>query len=303
MRNIAIMIIILCFFSCSSNNDVKNGKTKVVCTTGMLGDAVKILLEGTESEVVTLMKAGVDPHLYKATQGDVEHLMKSDIIVYNGLHLEGKMGGVFSKLENRKTIIVASYGIPVDQLINNTAFKGSHDPHIWFDVGLWSLAVGHIADELISNSNLDEEIIRNNWKKYQLELEELDKWTLKRISSIPKDQRSLITSHDAFSYFGEAYDITVKGLQGISTVSEYGLKDISELVNYIIGHKIKAVFVESSVSSRSMKAVVEGCRASGHQVRIGGTLFSDSMGDEGSEEGTYLGMVRHNVELIVKELK
>ena len=290
-------------FSCSIGEQKNDGVPKVICTTGMLGDAVKNILEGSEAEIITLMKAGVDPHLYKATQGDVENLMQSDIIVYNGLHLEGKMGDIFGKLEKRKKIIVASDGIPKNRLINNTDFKGAQDPHIWFDVELWTMALEHIKNELIATNKFDSSKINQNWDNYKTQLIELDQWAAQEISEIPEAQRTLITSHDAFSYFGKAYNIPVKGLQGISTVSEYGLKDITTLVDFIIENKIKAVFVESSVSSRSMKAVVEGCQASGHAVKIGGTLFSDSMGGEGTVEGTYLGMLRHNVELICKELK
>lgn len=298
-----VLSLSLVLLSCSVNKKDNEGIPKIVCTTGMIGDAVEILLQGSQAEVVTLMKAGVDPHLYKATQGDVENLMQSDIIVYNGVHLEGKMGGIFKKLEGRKIIIVAADGIPKSRLINNTNFKGAHDPHVWFDVELWSMAVGHIAEELIATKKFDSSLIMQNWKTYKKQLVELDQWAAQMISSIPKSKRTLITSHDAFSYFGKAYDIPVKGLQGISTVSEYGLKDVTNLVNFIIKNDIQAVFIESSVSSRSMRAVVEGCHASGHAVKIGGTLYSDSMGDEGTVDGTYLGMVRHNVELICKELK
>lgn len=213
------------------------------------------------------------------------------------------MGDIFEKLENRKKVVVASDGVPNNRLINNSDFKGAQDPHIWFDVELWTMALEHIKNGLIATNNFDSSKINQNWKNYKDQLIELDQWAAQKISEIPENQRTLITSHDAFSYFGKAYNIPVKGLQGISTVSEYGLKDITSLVDFIIKNKIKAVFVESSVSSRSMKAVVEGCQSSGHQVKIGGTLFSDSMGEKGTIEGTYLGMLRHNVELICKELK
>ena len=273
----------------------------IVCTTGMLGDAVKNIVKD-KAEVITLMGPGVDPHLYKATQGDLKHLSNADFIVYNGLHLEGKMSEIFEKLENRKNIIVASDAIQASQLINNTDFQGAQDPHLWFDVALWSNVVEHIGKSLSSSIDSNKAFLLENTHNYISQLLELDGEVMNILSTIDSSKRVLITAHDAFGYFGRAYNIEVKGLQGISTVSEYGLKDVSDLVAYIHEHKIAAVFVESSVSEKSLQAVVEGCKELGHHVEIGGTLFSDAMGKEGTPEGTYLGMVRHNVTTIAKGL-
>lgn len=297
-----LLILIGILASCDSNEKKASQEKIIVCTTGMLGDAVENIV-GSNAKVITLMQAGVDPHLYKPTQGDVQNLMEADIIVYNGLHLEGKMGQIFEKLEKQKIILPAADGIPTHLLINNTDFAGAHDPHIWFDVSLWSKAVGHLSKELIATAYFDSSAIQQNWKSYEKQLKELHEWTKSKIAEIPVEHRSLITSHDAFGYFGKAYDIKVRGLQGISTVSEYGLRDVSQLVDYIIQNNIKAVFVESSVSERSMNAVVEGCNERGHNVVIGGTLFSDAMGNKDTPEGKYLGMVRHNVNLISQALK
>jgi manganese/zinc/iron transport system substrate-binding protein len=267
----------------------------------MIGDAVKNIVKGNY-EVITLMGPGVDPHLYKATQGDLKSLNRADIIVYNGLHLEGKMGEIFEKLSNRKHIIVASDAIPVERLINNTEFQGAHDPHLWFDVQLWSDVVLHINNEITAfNPELKQELFENALPYYE-NLLSLDKKVKDQIAQLDSNKRVLITAHDAFGYFGRAYGFEVKGLQGISTVSEYGLKDVSNLVNFISEREIKAVFVESSVSDRSLKAVTEGCKAKGHDVKIGGTLFSDAMGEETTEEGTYIGMVKYNVKTIVGSL-
>ena len=291
----------LLIFACQPNENKKIGIT-IVCTTGMLTDAVNQLVD-THATIIGLMGPGVDPHLYKVTQGDIQHLSNADIIVYNGLHLEGKMGEIFDKLKSRKTIITAADAIDTDQLLNNSDFQGAYDPHLWFDVQLWRKVVGHLGKELSSNDQLPAKEIDLNWKAYSDSLEKLNEWVTGKIKSIDSSKRILITAHDAFGYFGRAYDIEVRALQGISTQAEFGLKDVSELVNFISKKGIKAVFVESSVSERSLTAVVEGCKEKGHKVKIGGSLFSDAMGSKNKAEGTYLGMVRHNVNTIVKGLQ
>ena len=300
---LSFLVLTTALFACQQKKQSKTtGPINIVCTTGMLGDAVENIV-GEKATVITLMGSGVDPHLYKATQGDLKNLSNADVIVYNGLHLEGKMGEIFEKLENRKKIIVAADGLSTSDLINNTDFQGAHDPHIWFDVNLWSKAVFHISKELVAFDSSSAKAYTSNTKKYLSQLEELDAQVKRSILSIDSARRVLVTAHDAFSYFGKAYSMEVKGLQGISTASEYGLRDVSNLVDFITEREIKAVFVESSVSDRSLNAVVEGCKAKGHNLAIGGTLFSDAMGENGTTEGTYLGMVRHNVKVIVEKLR
>lgn len=303
MKKLLIYILALSSSACQKTpNADHNQKPQIVCTTGMLGDAVKEIM-GDQADVSYLMGPGVDPHLYKATQGDLKLLSKADVIIYNGLHLEGKMGEIFEKLENRKEILVAADGIPKNELIKSADFQGAYDPHLWFDVALWEKVCTHLGNELSKLDTVSAEIVLSQTKIYSDSLKSLDQWVLKEIQSIDDNQRVLITAHDAFGYFGRAYDIEVKGLQGISTLSEYGLKDVSELVDFIVDRKIKAVFVESSVSDRSLKAVVEGCNSNGHQVKIGGTLYSDAMGLANSPEGKYIGMVRYNIKTIVEALK
>lgn len=303
MKNRIFIGLSILLFACQPQPETnENIKPQIVCTTGMLGDAVKNIV-GEHYEVTSLMGPGVDPHLYKATQGDLKALSNADIIIYNGLHLEGKMGEVFEKLENRKQIIVAAEAIPEEQLINNTEFQGAFDPHLWFDVKIWAKVVLHLGNGIIDfNPDLKKDINKNTQAYYEL-LQDLNTNVVSSIESLDSSKRILITAHDAFGYFGRAYGFKVKGLQGISTVSEYGLKDVSNLVNFITEKEIKAVFVESSVSDRSLKAVIEGCKAKGHEVSIGGTLYSDAMGEENTSEGTYLGMVKYNVNTIVNSLK
>jgi len=298
------LLVSLVLFSCKLEEKKTSQEIKtIVCTTGMLGDAVKNIVS-PNIEVITLMGPGVDPHLYKATQGDLKSLTNADVIVYNGLHLEGKMGEVFEKLEKQKHIIVATAGLTKTEYINNTEFQGAQDPHIWFDVALWSKAVQFIGKELalLSPDSVKKQI-ETNTEKYTNQLFQLNMDLVAQVTALDSTKRILITAHDAFGYFGRAYKFEVRGLQGISTTSEYGLKDVSDLVNYIVENEIKAVFVESSVSEKSLQAVVEGCLQKNHQVRIGGQLFSDAMGEAGTPEGTYVGMVKHNVKTIVEGLR
>ncbi len=301
---IIILLASLLLFSCQEGKQQteSDGEIKIVCTTGMLGDLVQNLI-GTQAEVISLMGPGVDPHLYKASQGDLKKLSEADIIIYNGLHLEGKMGEIFKKLSNRKTILVAADAIDQELLINSSDFQGAYDPHIWFDLQLWKKVATHLAQELSEEKAFKADSIQYRLERYAFKLDSLDEWVKEQILQIDSSKRVLITAHDAFGYFGKAYQIEVKGLQGISTVSEYGLKDVSDLVNFISERGIRSVFVESSVSDRALKAVVEGCKSKGHAVQIGGTLYSDAMGEAGSTEGNYLGMVQHNVNTVVEGLK
>jgi manganese/zinc/iron transport system substrate-binding protein len=277
-------------------------RMQVVTTTSILKDAVQHII-GDAADVESIMGSGVDPHLYKATQGDLQKLTDADIIIYNGLHLEGKMGEVMEKLARQKTVVAGTAGIPENLLRRSPQFRDSQDPHVWFDVRLWQQVVKHLSQELQKKDPKNASIYQQNTEAYLKQLDELHQWVSGQIAFIPEKQRILITAHDAFGYFGDAYHIQVRGLQGISTVSEFGLQDVSSLVNFIVQNRIKAVFVESSVSPKSIEAVVIGSEQKGHQVRVGGTLFSDALGEDGTAEGTYIGMVRHNVNSIVSSLK
>jgi len=278
------------------------GPFKVVCTTGMIGDALQRIC-GAQAEVVALMGPGVDPHLYKATQGDLQALTSADAVFFNGLHLEGKMVEVLEKVGRIKPVVALADSLDASKLINSTDYASAYDPHVWFDVQLWSEIVGIAGRNMARLDPQHAAAYRENMEAFQQELRRLHEEVKQQIGSIPEPRRVLVTAHDAFEYFGRAYGIEVRGLQGISTVLEYGLRDVSELVEFITERGIKAVFVESSVPSKSLEAVVEGCAQRGHEASIGGTLYSDAMGAAGTEAGTYPGMVRSNVATIVGALR
>jgi manganese/zinc/iron transport system substrate-binding protein len=294
---------VLFFGACETKSKSQaGGKMRIVTTTGMIKDAVEHVV-GDKAEVIALMGPGVDPHLYKATQGDLQKLTDADVVFYNGLHLEGKMGEVLEKLGKTKPVVAVSSEIKEEDLRTVPGFQGTHDPHIWFDVKLWENAVVAVSDFMKQHDSTNADLYAGNSKKYLIRLDSLHEAVKTSIQQIPKEQRVLITAHDAFGYFGDAYAIEVRGLQGISTVSEFGLKDVTELVNFIISRKIKAIFVETSVSQKSIEAVREGCQQKNWDVKIGGTLYSDAMGQAGTPDGSYIGMVSANVRKIVEALK
>ena len=298
---VSLSLVFVLLSACQpKQKEAQRERLMIVTTTGMIADAVKNVT-GDGADVISLMGAGVDPHLYKATQGDLQKLTDADVIFYNGLHLEGKMAEVLEKLGRTKTVIPVTQSIQEDKLRLIT--EGIHDPHIWFDVKLWKNAVLAVEKTLSEVDSAKQEIYKANVARYLLQLDSLDNAVSTQIQSIPAPQRVLITAHDAFGYFGDAYAMEVRGLQGISTVSEFGLKDVTALVDFIISRKIKAIFVETSVSEKSINAVIEGCKNKGWQVSIGGSLYSDAMGEANTPEGTYIGMVSKNVSTIVSALQ
>jgi manganese/zinc/iron transport system substrate-binding protein len=272
---------------------------RVVCTTGMVADLVRNIGQD-RVQITQLMKAGVDPHLYKATPSDVEKLTNADIIFYSGHHLEGKLADVLHQLgKTKKCFPVAEGSIPAKLIREGEAV----DPHLWFDVSLWQDAAREVLKHLIEYDPSHRPQYEEAAGKYDAELAKLHEYCRTELARIDKSRRVLITAHDAFSYFGRAYDLEVKSIQGISTESEASVKQVNDLVAFIVERKIKAVFVESSVSEKNMKALLEGCAARGHQVEIGGELFSDAPGPDGTPLATYIGMMRHNVDTIVKALR
>jgi len=302
---LTVFLIISTMTACSSTKATKNksGKINVTTTIGMITDVVKEV-GGEHVDVVGLMGSGVDPHLYKASQGDIRKLDQADIIFYNGLHLEGKMVEIFERMAKQKPTIAVSDNIERSSLrLGDENMETEFDPHIWFNVAHWMEATESIRDSLIEYDPSHKEIYQENAANYIKKLEELDNEVRKKIASIPEEGRVLVTAHDAFGYFGDAYGINVLGLQGISTASEAGTKDLIDLRNYLIEKKIKAIFIESSVPRKAIDAVIQGAKQKGHDVVIGGELFSDAMGEDGTPEGTYIGMVRHNVNTIVNALK
>jgi manganese/zinc/iron transport system substrate-binding protein len=265
----------------------------------MIADAVANV-GGERLKVTALMGPGVDPHLYKASEGDVTRMSGADVIFYNGLHLEAKMGEVLEKM--RIPTVAVTDGLEESLLIGAEQFAAAHDPHVWFDVSLWMEVVKRIRDALAELDPAHRELYQGNARSFLAELETLHAYVRDQIARIPAGQRVLITAHDAFNYFGKAYGLEVMGLQGISTVTEAGAKDVQDLAALIAERRIPAIFVESSVPRRNVEALQAAVRARGFQVKIGGELFSDAMGSAGTPEGTYLGMVRHNVDTIVGAL-
>lgn len=299
-----VAAFLLALAGCTTNGNLGPYKgaypIQVVCTTGMVADLVRNV-GGDHVQVTTLMGAGVDPHLYKTTTGDVQQLDRADMIFFSGTHLEGKMADVLTRLGRRKPTVGVTDALE-RKLILQTE-EGAFDPHLWFDVSLWQKAVGVVQDRLAEFDPTHGSDYQQNGERYQKELGELHDWARKEIAKIPKERRVLVTAHDAFRYFGRAYDIEVRGIQGISTENEAAVKHINDLVDFITQRKIKAVFVETSVSERNMQSLLEGCASRGHKVAVGGELFSDAMGAAGTPEGTYPGMIRHNVNTIVKALR
>ena len=273
---------------------------QVACTTGMVADQVRNI-GGQHVQVVALMGAGVDPHLYKASPADVNQLNRADIIFYSGLHLEGKLAELLDRMGSRKPTVAVAERIDKAKVLHDE--HGAHDPHVWFDVSLWSEASGAVRDGLAEFDPKHADEYRTACDEYQAKLAVLHTQTKDDLATIPQNQRVLVTAHDAFQYFGRAYGLDVRGIQGISTDSEAGVKHVNDLVDFLVQRKIKAVFVETSVANQNVKALIEGCAAQNHTVIIGGELFSDAMGEEGTPDGTYEGMVRHNVKTIVSALQ
>ena len=298
-----LLILFVSLFSCSpSQEQSSNGKLKVVTTTGMLYDAVINIAED-KVDAEAIMGPGVDPHLYKATQGDLALIRQADMVIYNGIFLEGKMTEVLGKLGRQKPVVAAAEVIPDSLLISAVGYRDAYDPHVWFDVKRWQYVVKEVGRALITLDSVNASTYKENTLNYLKRLDSLDNFVRARISEVPEEQRILITAHDAFGYFGEAYDVRVEGLQGISTVADFGLKDIANIIALILENNIKAIFVETSVSDKSIKAVISGCKEKGHNVKIGGYLYSDAMGEFGTTEGTYIGMFKKNVNTIVAALK
>ena len=278
-----------------------DGKLRVVTTIGMITDIVKNV--GGERVAVTgLMGPGVDPHLYKASAGDVQRLSSAQLIFYNGLHLESKMEDILAKMSGNVKTIAVTDAVDRSLLLKPPEFDGQYDPHLWFNVTLWMKAVGRVRDTLSEFDSDNTLMYWSNAERYLAKLAELHEYVETQAVRVPSEQRILVTAHDAFNYFGEAYGFKVRGLQGISTATEAGIADVQELATFIAERRIPAIFVESSVSERSLKAVQAAVNAKGFNVEIGGQLFSDAMGNDGTPEGTYIGMVRHNIDTIVAAL-
>tara|TARA_Y100001968_G_scaffold312381_1_gene335511 strand:+ start:3676 stop:4626 length:951 start_codon:yes stop_codon:yes gene_type:complete len=296
-----LFILVLCLLTACDAPGSKTSLT-VVSTTGMIHDIVRNIAHD-KVDATVLMGPGVDPHLYKATESDVLSLARADIIFYNGLHLEAKLGDVLSNMAERSHIVAVTDRIDKDTLRMPKEFDGFYDPHVWFDVRLWLLAIDAVEQALINKDKANKEFYIKHATQYRDQLKRLDRYILNQVSLVPNHRRILVTAHDAFGYFGDAYGFEVYALQGISTQSEAAIYDVDQLANFIVMRKIPAIFVESSISKRHILSVQEAVKAKGWHVVIGGELFSDALGEPNTPEGTYIGMLKHNIHSIVDGLK
>lgn len=299
-----VLVFALVLTGCNGNNNASddNTKKKVVATTTMLADLSKII-GGEHVEVDGLMGPGIDPHLYQASAGDVTLMQEANIVVYNGLHLEGKMGEIFKNLKKQETYVICiEDGIDQSALLSWEEDENLHDPHIWFDTNIWKQAAKTVAEHFGKADPDHKDAFDANLESYLKELDKLDEYIKNRVAELPENQRVLITAHDAFNYFGKAYGFEVKGLQGISTDSEAATSDMSSLADFIVENQIKAIFVESSVPPKTIEALQAAVKAKGFDVGIGGELYSDSLGSEGDAK-TYIGTCKANIDTIVDALK
>ncbi|WP_411766031.1 metal ABC transporter solute-binding protein, Zn/Mn family [Winogradskyella sp. A3E31] len=299
-----VILLSICSLVFGCKNDTKNsGRLNVVTTTTMITDLVKTI-GGDAIDVQGLMGSGVDPHLYKASEGDVTKLVNADVIFYNGLHLEGKLVEVFEKMgSSTKTPIALADEIDKTTLIGSDYFASSYDPHVWFDIDYFKQFTTKVTSVLSEKDPENAKFFKENEARFLTKLEELKTKVNTIIETLPKEKRILVTAHDAFNYFGKAYGFEVVGLQGLSTATEAGVQDVQNLAAFIIENDIKAIFVESSVPRRTIEALQAAVKSKNHNVEIGGTLYSDALGSKGTVEGTYLGMFEYNVKTIVNALK
>lgn len=292
--------LLLALSSCKWNSQKFSNPKLIVCTTTIIGDIVQQLV-GNEFRIKTLMGAGVDPHIYEAKPSDVRALGEAKVIISNGLHLEGKMTDLFDRLKNEKEIIYFSDGMNSEKLIRLT--EHSFDPHVWFDVRLWLEGIINCKKQLIRIYPNKAQLIERNYLILEKKLTSLNLKIIEILNNIPKSKRVLITSHDAFHYFGKAYGIEVKALQGVSTVTEPGVRNISNLVEFIVRRKIPSVYIESSVSAKAIESVLEACKSKGHQLKIGGMLYSDALGGRNSNADTYIKMILKNTKTFSSSMR
>ncbi|MDQ7040409.1 MAG: zinc ABC transporter substrate-binding protein [Rhodothermus sp.] len=295
--------LLLLLTSCQATPPRADGRLRIVATTSIVADLAR-QLGGNAVDVVALMGPGIDPHLYRASEGDVARMQRADLVLYNGLHLEGKMGEVFERMRvlGRPTLAVAEC-VPDSLLLQASGYGGVYDPHVWMDVRRWQYAARCVADILARMDTMRAAFYRNRLNAYLAELEATDAYVRRQSATLPSDRRVLITSHDAFRYFGDAYGWEVHGLLGVSTATEAGTADVQALAEFIVARRVPAIFVESSVPERYLRALQEAVAARGFSVRLAGPLYSDALGDPDSPAGIYTGMIRTNIDTIVEALR
>ncbi|WP_246246210.1 metal ABC transporter solute-binding protein, Zn/Mn family [Paenibacillus lemnae] len=294
-----LLVLTACSSEKNGGSQQNDGKITIVTTIAQIAEPISVI-GGDKVKVESLMGPGVDPHLYNATQGDIGKLDRADLILYSGLHLEGNMTKIFEQIGKSKSVLAISESLPKDQLLHDD--KGAIDPHVWFDLDLWEAALNAAVEEMKAYAPEHAEEFEASKQRYFTELHNLQIEIQEKLSSIDPDQRVIVTAHDAFGYFGRAYDMKVVGLQGLSTEDEISVTDIDRTIDILMEHQVPAVFVETSINSKSVEAVIQGASSKGLDVKLGGELFSDAMGDQGTEEGTYIGMYRHNANTIYEAL-
>ena len=298
---LAISVLAASLLACEGAVD-GDDRVRVVATTNVVGDLVRTI-GGDDISLTTLMGPGVDPHLYRASEGDAQRMSRADIVFYNGHHLEGRMTDLFEQMGQRgvRTEALAEI-VPDSLLISSPDFPGNKDPHVWLDASLWKLAAAHVRDVLSDADPDNADLFAERTDELLAELEEVDAYVRNRAQEVPERQRVLITSHDAFKYFGRAYGFDVRGLQGISTATEAGTSDVQRMAAFVVEREIPVLFAESSVPERGIEAVRRAANSRGFNATFGGTLYGDALGDAETPEGTYVGMMRHNIDTIVDGL-
>ncbi|WP_421782377.1 metal ABC transporter solute-binding protein, Zn/Mn family [Kiloniella litopenaei] len=293
--------ILVAFILIASSQSARADKPVVITTIAQIADVVSHIV-GDKMEVTSLMGEGVDPHTYRMNRYDVAALTKADIVLYNGLYLEAQMEDALERMATNKPVVPLAETINKSLLLTSQDYENKNDPHVWMDVRKWMAVTSKALDVIKAYDPENADFYDKNAAEYLIKLEQLNGYVETVLATVPSNERVVISAHDAFNYFGKAYGFEVVGIQGLSTASEAGLKKIENLVDLIVTRKIRAVFVESSVADRNVKALIEGAKARGHNITIGGTLFSDAMGPAETYEGTYIGMLDHNATVISRAL-
>lgn len=302
MNKLYILLITLFCIGCNNTEESKqNGKTTIVCTTGIIADALDSILPPSEFDIIALMGPGTDPHLYKPTPNDVTALKNAPIIVANGLHLEGKMNDILHQLQRKQKVLFVADGIAKKRLIK--VDDVTFDPHIWFDPSIWSIGIAAVADSISAWTPKLGNTITKSKLNWQLSLDEINNGILRQFDTVDSTKKYFVTAHDAFSYYARAYNIKLKALQGISTQSEFGLKEVTDLADYVINNNVSTVYFESSIPKKSVEALKSACQAHGHLLKIDGPLYSDALGAKNSEAGTYFNMLKYNSHKIISGMQ
>lgn len=297
----ALISFLLILGACAAEEEkgeASEEKIDIVTTIAQIGEPLSVI-GGDRVNVESLMGPSVDPHLYNPTQSDVAKVGEAEMVFYNGLHLEANMVDMFNEISEEKPVLAIGESLQEKDLLMDE--QGAIDPHVWFDLNLWEEALGAAVEEMKKFAPEDADYFEENKQEYFNKLVEV-KQEAEKLADIPDERRVLVTAHDAFGYFGSMHDMEVVGLQGLSTDGEIGISDINETIDIIREHQVPAIFVESSINDSSIQAVIEGAGSAGIEVELGGELFSDAMGEAGTEEGTYIGMYLHNIETIYNAL-